>query len=177
MSALVAIGHIVGALIALVAFGVGVLMLAAWERERNQKVAIEEMSLALGIHVSELENPEHQAKVVQFAADRFSSELFRNRLSDLCGRVQTGWSWLGVLVQVAVLLGVIWYTFTDNLSNSVHAWWIVGIAFFFWIVTAIFALICKLLTGRLPGQARGARKVLAKLVNEQRAVVTTRQHE
>ncbi len=166
MSALIAIGHIVGALIVLVAFGVGVLMLAGWENERNQKGALEEMSLALGIPVGELDNAEHQAKVVQFAAARFSSELFRNRLSDLCGWVHTGWGWLGTLLQVGVLLGAIWYTLTDDLSNSVHAWWIIPIALFFWISSVSFALICKLLTGRFPGQARQARKMLAKFVGE-----------
>jgi hypothetical protein len=162
MTALIAMGHIAGALIVLVALSAGVLALAVWEHERNGKASLEEMSLALGIPVGELENAEHQSKVIQFSAARFSSELLRNRLSDLCGWVQTAWGWLGTLLQVGVLLGVIWYTFTDDLSNSVHAWWIVAIAFFFWISSAFFALICKLLTGRFPGQARQARKMLAK---------------
>jgi hypothetical protein len=171
MSTLIAIGHIAGALIALVAFGLGILMLSGWEIERNRKSALQEMSLDLGIPVGELDNDEHQAKVAQFAATRFSSELLRNRLSDLCGWVQTGWGWLGTLLQAGVLLGVIWYTITDDLSNSVHAWWIIAVAFFFWITSVLFALTCKLLTGRFPGQARQARKMLADAVEQQRPVV------
>jgi hypothetical protein len=168
MSALVATGHIVGALIVLFAFGLGVLLLAGWENERNRKSALEEMSLALGLPLSELDNEEHQEKVVHFAAARFSSELLRNRLSDLCGWVQTLWGWFGTLLQAAVLIGVIWYTFSDDLSNSVHAWWIIAIALFFWISSVLFALICKLLTGRFPGQARQARKMLAEVVGQHR---------
>jgi hypothetical protein len=170
MNTITAIGHIVGALIVLVAFGIGVLMLAGWESERNRKTAIEEMSLALGISASDLENAEHQAAVVQFAATRFSSELLRNRLSDLCGWVQTGWGWLSLLLQVGVLLGVVWYTITDNASNSVHAWWIVAVSFFFWISSVMFALTCKLLTGRFPGQARQARKMLAEVIQQRHTV-------
>lgn len=172
MTTLIAIGHIVGALIALFAFGLGVLLVAGWETERNRKAALKEMSLALGLPVDELDNAEHQAKVLQFAAARFSSELFRNRLSDLCGLVQTGWGWLGTLLQVGVILGVIWYTFTDDLFNAVHAWWVIAVAFSFWISSVMFALLCKLLTGRFPGQARQARKMLAEHVEKRRAVDT-----
>lgn len=169
MSAFIAVGHIVGAIIVLVVFGIGTLMLAGWEIGRNQKTALHEASLALGIPVDDLENAEHQERIVQFAAERFSSELFRNRLSDLCGWIQTGWGWISNLLQGIVLLGVIWYTVTDDTSNSVYAWWIVGIALFFWISSVIFGYTCKLLTGRFPGQAKQARKFLAEAVEKRRA--------
>lgn len=169
MTVLVAIGHVVGALIALIAFGFGVLAISAWETERNRKAALEEMSLALGLTIDELDNPENQERVLQFAAARFSSELFRNRLSDLGGFIQTVWAWLGNLIQAGVVLGVIWYSVTDTPSNAIHAWWIVAIAIFFWISSIAFALLCKLLTGRFPGQARQARKLLAGQVGKHRA--------
>lgn len=77
-----------------------------------------------------------------------------------------------MLIQVGVLLGVLWYTFTDDLSNGVHAWWIIVIAFFFSVSSVLFALICKLLFGRFPGQARQARKMLAEVVQQQRAAMS-----
>ena len=172
MSALIAIGHIVGAIIVLFGFGIAVLMVAGWESERNRKAALQEMSLSLSIPVGELDNAEHQARVIEFAATRFSPELLRNRLSDLCGLIQTGWGWLGTVIQAGVLLAVIWYSVTDDLSNSVYAWWIIAVAFFFWVSSVLFALACKLLTGRFPGQARQARKMLAQVVEEQLTVVT-----
>jgi hypothetical protein len=173
MSVLIAIGHIVGALIALVTFGVGILMLAGWEIERNRKSALQEASLSLVIPITELDNPEHHARLVQFVATRFSSELLRNRLSDLCGWVQMGWGWLNMLLQAGIFLGVIWYSVTDDLSNSVYAWWVIAVAFFFWISSVLFALACKLLTGRFPGQAKQARKMLADAIQQQSSVGAT----
>lgn len=169
MSALIAIGHIIGAIVVLVAFGIGTLMLAGWESERNQQTALQEASLALGIPIDDFGNAEHQERIIQFAAERCSSELLRNRLSDLCGWIQTGWGWMSNLLQVGILLGVIWYTLTDDLSNGVYAWSIIGVAIFFWISSIIFGYACKLLTGRFPGQARQARKLLAEAVERQRA--------
>lgn len=171
MSAFIAIAHLLGALVVLFVFSAGVMALAAWENERNRKTALEEMSLALGIPISELDDAKHESTVVQFVAAKFSSELLRNRLSDFCGWIQTIWGWLGMLIQVGVLLGVLWYTFTDDLSNSAHAWWIIAIAFFFSISSVLFALTCKLLLGRFPGQARQARKMLAEALRQRRAAV------
>lgn len=60
MPALIAIGHIVGAVVVLIVFGIGTLMLAGWEIERNQKTALQDASLALGIPVDHFDNTEHQ---------------------------------------------------------------------------------------------------------------------
>ncbi|PKO50777.1 MAG: hypothetical protein CVU26_09475 [Betaproteobacteria bacterium HGW-Betaproteobacteria-2] len=171
MSILIAIGHIVGALISLVAFSMAILGLAEWESERNRKSALQEMSLALSIPVDELDKSENETKVIQFALNRFSSELLRNRLSDLCGWVQSGWGWFGALLQTGIFLGVVWFTITDDLTNSVYAWWLIAVAFFFWISSVFFALICRLLTGRFPGQARLARKKLADTAEQRRSVM------
>lgn len=168
MSTLISIGHIVGAIIAQVALGFGLQMLGEWEIERNRKAALQELSIALGIPVSELDNVEHEAKVVKFAAARFDSELLRNRLSDLCGWIQTGWGWFGMLLQAGILLGVIWFTITEDPSISVYAWSIIAVVIFFCIVSVLFGLACKLLTGRYPGQAREARKILAEVIERRR---------
>lgn len=160
MNALIAFAHIVGAVIVLFAFGMGYLLFANWVDENNRKATAQEASLALGIPVNEFEAAEHQERIIRFAAERFSSELLRNRLSDLCGWFRAGWDWLSNLLQAGVLLGVIWYTVTDDLSNSVYAWSIVAIAVFFSISSLLFSLVCKVLTGRYPGQARITRKML-----------------
>jgi len=98
--------------------------------------------------------------------------LFRNRVSDLCWWVQLGWDLLGIVLQWGVVLAAIWYTLTDNLSISVHTWWVVVIYFFFLITTVLFALICRLITGRVPGQARKTRKTIAKYRSDGMPVVT-----
>lgn len=163
MSAFIALGHIVGALATLAGLSLGLTLLAGWESKRRITTALEEMSLSLGIPLAALDHAE--TEVIRFQAARFSSELLCNRLSDLCGWVRTGWDWFGVLLQAGALLGAVWYTVTVDLSNSVHAWWIVVIALFFWISSAAFSLICRLLTGRFPGQARQARKMLGEIAH------------
>src|SRR4051794_24387787 len=115
------------------------MMIAGWENTRNQKAAREEASLALGIPVNGLEDPEHHAAVVRYAAAKFSPELLRNRLSDLCGWVRFGWAWLGSIIQGGVLLGVIWYAATDNSAVSVYAWWVIAIAVFFSLTGVLFS--------------------------------------
>ena len=69
---------------------------------------------------------------------------------------------MGGLVQLVILVAVIWNTVTSDLSDSVHAWWIVAVALLFLFFSVLFALACKLLTGRYPGEARRIRKVLAE---------------
>jgi hypothetical protein len=165
MNLLTAVAHILGAVIALFAFGAATFALAAWEAKRNQTAGAEEISIALGIPVARLEDPEHAQRIVQFSAARFSTDLFRNRLSDLCGVFQTVWGWMGALLQIGLLAGVIWYAIVDDATNAVHAWWTVAIAIFCWIASVAFSLLCKLLTGRFPGQAKQARKSLAKFVS------------
>lgn len=170
MSALIAIGHIIGAVLALVIFGAGTLMLAGWEIERNKKTELQEASLALGIPVEDFDNADCLERIIQFAAERCSNELLRNRLSDLCGWIQIGWGWISNLLQVGILIGVIWYTVTDDLSNGVYAWSIIGVALFFWVCSAIFAYTCKLLTGRFPGEARQRRKLVAEAIERKRVL-------
>ncbi|QDQ25301.1 hypothetical protein FNU76_02435 [Chitinimonas arctica] len=170
MAALIALAHIVGAIVVLIAFSVGVMMFATWVGERNRKAVLEEISLALGIPAEELDGAEHVSKLLQFGAERLSSELLRNRISDMCGWIQTAWGWLGPLLQVGVVLGVIWATIAVDVANGVNAWWIVGLALFFWIASLLFGFACKLLTGRVPGQARLTRKSLAEAVRRQRHV-------
>jgi hypothetical protein len=168
MDALVAIAHIGGAAIAVFVFGIGVAIVSAWELKRNQRVALEEMSLAIGVPIDDLNNSEHTPKVLQFSSDKFSSELPRNRVSDLCGLIRTAWGWLGLLLEVGIFAAVVWYTTTDSFQNAVYAWWIVAVALVVWVVSVVFALLCNFLTGRYPGQARQVRKSLGEFVRNQR---------
>jgi hypothetical protein len=167
MSITIALAHIIGAVIAMLAFGLGVLALGAWELKRNQIAASEEMSTALGIPLDQLDDPENANRIIQFVAERFSSERFQNRLSDLCWWIQAVWVLSGNLIQVGILIAVVWYSVTDDRSNAIYAWLVLAIAFLFWVISVAFALVCKLFTGRFPGQARHARKSLAEFVRNQ----------
>lgn len=164
MEILIAIAHILGSIIALFIFGFVVLLIAGWEQNKIQKQALEETSVALGVTVEELDSEEIAPKILKLSSEKFSTELFRNRISDLCGFLRTIWGWLGNIIQVVVLVAVIWFTISDSTENAIYAWVVLGISIVFWFVSVIFALVCKLLTGRYPGQAKAARKMAAEWV-------------
>ena len=164
METYIAIAHILGAIIVFIIFGIVVLTIAAWENDRNQKRVLEEMSIALGVHIGDLDNEELAPKILQLSYKKFSSELLRNRLSDFCGVIRTVWDWLGNIIQAIVLISVIWYSITDSSEYAVYAWFVVGISVVFWLISVIFSLLCKLFTGRYPGQAKKARKAAAEWV-------------
>jgi hypothetical protein len=174
MEILIAIAHILGSIIALSIFGFVVLLIAGWEQSRIQKEVSEEASVTLGVTVEDLDSEELAPKILKLSAEKFSTELFRNRISDFCGLIRTMWGWLGNIIQVLVLLAVVWYTVTDSAENAVYAWFVLGIAIVFWLVSVIFSLACKLLTGRYPGQAKEARKATTEWVKNNSAFTTTK---
>lgn len=170
MEILIAIAHILGSIIALFIFGFVVLLIAGWEQGRIQKQATEEASVALGVTVEDLDSEELAPRILKLSSEKFSTELFRNRISDLCALIRTMWGWLGNIFQVLVLLAVVWYTVTNSTENAVYAWFALGLAIAFWLVSVIFSLACKLLTGRYPGQAKEARKFAAEWVKNNSAL-------
>ncbi len=162
MEILIASANIIGSVVILGLFGFVVILFSAWELTKNQKQALEEASLALAIRVEDLDKEEHLQKLLKYFSEKFSPELFRNRFSDFCGFIRSAWVWLSNIVQAVILIAVLWYTITDDTQNAVYAWSIVGVAIFSFLVSIIFSLTCKLLTGRYPGQAKVARKVVAE---------------
>jgi hypothetical protein len=164
--ALLAGVHIAGSIIAYLLLTAGISFLAVWESQRNERRALENAAVELGVPVSSLNNPELAPQLIKLSSSRYSTELLRNRLSDLAGALVRIWAWLGWALELGVLVAVIWYTATSSTSNAVFAWLIIGIALVFWSVSIIFSLVCKLLTGRYPGEASRARKALLAYVNQ-----------
>ena len=169
MSVTLAFGHVIGAVIATLAFANYLLKFEAWELRQNKKSASEEISIALCIPVERLDEPENSSKIVQYEAARFSSDRFQNRLSDLCLWIQFVWGWLGFLIGVGILVFVIWDSFTVSHSNAIYAWWMLITIIFFGVISNLITFTCKFITGRFPGQAGQARKNLAQFVNSQQS--------
>jgi hypothetical protein len=165
---LIAILHIAGAIFGTIALGVIVFLISSWEIERNNRAVMQDLSIRLGVAVEDLSDEKLSPRIVELTSERFSNDRFSNRFSDLCGAVRTVWDWLGSLLQIGTLVGVVWMTVTESLTNAVHAWWIVAIGVFFWIAGVLFALLCRLLTGRYPGQSKKARKGMAEFLSARR---------
>jgi hypothetical protein len=172
MDVVIAIAHIVGSIVVLIMFSIFIMYVASIEADKLQRQASEEASVALGIPVDKLESEEYAKKILEYSYHKFSSDSFQNRLSDLCGSIQTLWSWISNIVQFLILGAACWFTATDNLDNAIYSWWLVGAGIACGLVSYIFTLTCKLFTGRYPGQAKGARESAAKWVKENSDVLS-----
>lgn len=167
-----AIVHMVGALGVTFAFGLLVLVIGAWELDRVQKRRLQDVSIALGVPIASLENDESLVpRVLEYSSRRFSGELLRNRLSDLCGILRTVWGWLSTLVQIGIVGGVAWLMYSEGRDNAVYMWSVLAVAVFFWLASVAFSFSCLLVTGRYPGEAKAARKNLAAVIEQRSASV------
>ncbi|MFO9331967.1 tetratricopeptide repeat protein [Legionella pneumophila serogroup 1] len=163
MNLLIAIGHIAGAFCVLSLFEYGMLWLSAYQSQNKQKLLLVEVSSSLGVEIDDLYKKELSPKVTDFLLERFSNEIFRNRLSDFFGSILTIWQGLGTILYIIVFAYVVLITLTDDLSNAIYAWLIIPIAIFFWLISILYSFLCWIITGRYPGQAKKVRKLL---VNE-----------
>ncbi|WP_268800018.1 hypothetical protein [Pseudomonas huanghezhanensis] len=170
---LIAILHTLGAVVATMAFGVIVLFISSWENERSKKVVQHKLAITLGVAVDDLADKRLFSRIIASTSERFSNDRISNRLSDLCGTVQTAWGWFGWLLQIATFIAVVWFTFAESLSNAIYAWWIIAIGVFFFVTSVLFALACRLLTGRYPGQTKKVRKTMAEVLSAQRKQMTS----
>ncbi|MCJ8352386.1 hypothetical protein [Moritella sp.] len=166
MDIVIAIAHIAGSIVVLIIFSTLVMYMASIEAEKIQKQASAEVSVALGIPVEKLESEAYAKKILEYSHHKFSSDLFQNRLSDLCGSIRTLWDWLSTIAQLLILAVVCWYTVTDNLDNAIYSWWLVGAGIAFWLISYVFSLTCNLFTGRYPGQAKRTRESVSKWLKE-----------
>lgn len=117
-------------------------------------------ALDLGVAVEELDADENLPALQKLLVARFSDERFGNRIADLFGVIRTLWNAVSGLAVYGMLALAVWLTFSDGPTNAPAAWFAVGI----WIVaiagSAALSIVCKVLTGRWPGQPRAARKHL-----------------
>jgi len=158
----IALAHVAGTVVALTAFGFLLIWLGQWEAERNQKRVLQEIATKLALPISALEKEDHLPKLINVFFERYSNELLRNRLSDLCGVLRTLWGWVGALLQYGTVGYVLWAIFSEGPEIGPIAWFAVGIAVFFWITSVLFSFVCYVITGRFPGEARASRNALSK---------------
>lgn len=165
---LIAIGHILGSILAALIFGGIVLAIYDWHSERSKKERLEEIAIKLGVAIQDIENEEVTPRILEVVSEKYSNEHLGNRVSDLCGYIRTIWEWIGLLIQIGVFVSVCWFTFTENITNAEYAWFIPVTAVVFWLCSVAFALTCRLLTGRYPGEAKQARKSAVEFLSSKR---------
>jgi hypothetical protein len=163
MTTSLALVHLIGALMALEVLGLGLIRFAHWSDERSRAQAMQDLSRALHVPLSDIEKPEHSARIVAFLSERFAPDVLDNRLSDLMGTMQVYWKWAGYLLQYGFLVVVMWQAMTQDKALSVYAWLVLVIALGVWAFSLLVSWLCLLTTGRYPGQARRTRNRLQRL--------------
>ena len=164
MEIFIAILHILGSVIVLVLISIAAALAGLKAQESMEEKHKTELSLNLGIPIDELESELYSSNIIKYTAEKFSDERFANRLSDLCGVLVTCWGWVNSIIQIGILGSVIWYTIKDGTENAVYSWLLVLLALILGIIQSLFSYLCKLVTGRLPGQAKRSRKFIAEWV-------------
>lgn len=159
MQILIGCAHIIGSIVTYLIFGYLLMLMGRWDQEKTLREISAEISVTSGIKISvdDLDRDEHAPTVMRFYNEKFSDELFKNKISDFFGVIRTLWSWQAIIVQALILVIVFWYTVTDSVGYATYAWLLVGVAIFAWLINVFITQSCKLLTGRRPGQAKAAR--------------------
>lgn len=170
MDVFLSVAHIFGALLSSISLGWVILYIAYWESSKNQKIVMGELSVELGVRTCDLEgdlkSKDLTAKVVSYYMKKYSGELLRNRVSDFCGYVRIFWNLLGCIIQILILIVTTWYVVFGDLDNAVYAWSVIGVLIFFFLISFALSIICKLATGRYPGEAKAAREFAVHLNNQ-----------
>lgn len=159
-----AVLHILGSIVALIVIGFAAILVAGWMQTGMEERHKTELSLNLGIPIDELEDDSHSREIIKYSAEKFSEEHFVNRFSDLCGTVVTIWGWFSSICQIGILGTVIWFTVKDGTDNAIYSWLLVALALVMGIIQSAFSFLCKLITGRFPGQAKRVRKFIGEWV-------------
>lgn len=168
---LIAIAHILGAIVAYIVIGLAIAFVSMRWHESSTRRAYEELAVRFGITPDQAkhEDEAHTPRINQFFAERSSSELLRNRFSDLCGIVLMVWNFLAMASMAGWVLGVIWFSITESSELAIQAWWILLISLGSAVIGTAFAVACYLLTGRTPGEAQRVRKHLATVVRREQS--------
>lgn len=158
MSLLSAAGHLVGALSAVTVLHALFFVTARKVADRRAVSELESIGAQIGIPPDELMNSEHDAAIRGAAMVRYSSELFRNRLSDVVGLMLTVAGWLSAAVQLGITAGTAWYCW-QNEAIDLMALWLMPLAYLLYLLfVATVSAVCLVITGRMPGQAKMTRR-------------------
>lgn len=154
--------HVFFAGVVWIVLGVLVAWLGKFEKEWQGKRQLEAAALSLGVPVKTVESDAERERLRKYLSERFSGDLFVNRISDFCGTCRLIFSWGSLLMQTILFVAGAWSALTGGVDAGLLAWFapIVYIVTVFYV--SAFSYVCKIVTGRFPNQPREVRKVLIK---------------
>lgn len=164
---LIAIGNIVGSVIAIFAIFMVIEKYAEWNKKRRARLSAENLAPILGVPADKVFEDKYRAKRIEFYVQRYSADLFVNRLSDLFNVLLGWWLIFGALLSLGVGLFVLWGTIFEDPSGALLMWSVPALFLFFIISVPIADSTCRLLTGRYPGEAIEKRESVLYLLSQQ----------
>ena len=166
----VALGHFFLALGTFAAAEIGHVWLLMKMGERSEARFLYEARGRIDLPWEEDNFDEIQKQLTCLEHERYSHELFRNRLADLIGTFVFAANIFRSLVLLAVVVFAAWHTILTNLSSAAMVWWVVPIEIVFIVFSISMGWLCQLITGRLPNEPKTARRrfVNNPLANESR---------
>lgn len=173
MDILIALGHVVGAALLLIAFDIYIEKLRNLIQKNANKKIIEETAATLCVQVSEIDEEYSQVaykkflhgnskedgglseKHFQYLWGRYSDNDFKNRFSDMAGTVVAIIGKIGDVIKILLALYIVFIVGEANLI-----WYVIPVSIVAWIAIFFIDFVCRLLTGRFPGEAKNYRQWL-----------------
>ena len=157
--------HVLGAIVVTVLLSAAEFALLYLIHKGNEGELDPGTALKLGVSPAELETDQGREKVARHQLERFSSDQFRNRLSDLAAVPLIVWGVLWTIVEVVFVFWVGWRIFAGE-TDPAFMWLLPAIVLAQSVVSWIYVGCCWLITGRVPGAAKVLRDQAAKILRE-----------
>ncbi|MFC1537085.1 hypothetical protein ACFL48_04680 [Pseudomonadota bacterium] len=152
--------HLLGSLVGWVLIS-SVLAVASYKLNDSYENRVGEgLRLKMGLSQKEWlrgrneQSPELQALLVE----RYSDDLLQNRIADFLGLIQMVLGWVFLVLMILAFGLVAWEMFTGSWSSAIYAWFILVAQVAWWLINECFTFMCRLLTGRNPGEPKRVRK-------------------
>lgn len=162
---LIAIFHIVGTLVVLFIFFFVSGLVEQILGRRRYKLIMESAAAELQLGLEDLLNENGKRQLAKYMAERYGRDKLANRISDAFRPVIMIGEGTSYLVQVVIVIWAAWLAFSEHIAFAQNAWFAVGAAVLLYLVFQLGTVLCYLLTGRGPGEASDARKMIRELVN------------
>ncbi len=153
-------GHVLGAIIGLIVLAVFTGWVHRMVNAGMESSGKAKASKLTGIPITDLENTDHKDTLNSYIIKRSDPKLLANRISDLCGTLLSVFLLFSAFAQVFFIVLGTYFSIRQSELAPV-AWAAVAMAVATWIISLMLTFLCRMLTGRAPGQARVMRRTLA----------------